>query len=336
MEIKELGEFAFIDRLTAAFTSDITCGIGDDAAVIDRGDHYELISSDLLLEGINFDLTYTPLRHLGYKSVVVAISDIAAMNGTPKYLTISLGLSKRFTVEMVEELYSGVKTACEDYNLSLIGGDTSSSLTGLTIAATAVGEVAKKKIAYRNGASETDLVCVTGDLGAALMGLKLLEREKYVLTGNNTEKPKLEGFEYPLGRTLKPRCRRDVIKKLDAMGIVPTSMIDISDGLASELLHICKKSECGVDIYIDRLPISPISEKLGEELNFDPLLAALNGGEDYELLFTVPLTMHDKIVAMEDVAIIGYVTNQASGAVLLTPDGSEIAIEAQGWKNKVN
>lgn len=331
MEIKELGEFAFVERLTNGFQSEITFGIGDDAAVIDRGDNYELVSSDILLEGIHFDLTYTPLRHLGYKSVVVAISDIAAMNGTAKYITVSLGLSARFTVEMTEELYSGVKIACEEYGVALIGGDTSSSLTGLTIAVTAMGEVAKEKITYRKGAAETDLICVSGNLGGALLGLKLLEREKYVLNGNNTEKPKFDGFEYALGRYLRPRHRRDIVKKLDAAGIVPTSMIDISDGLASELLHICKWSECGVDVYVDRLPISPNSEKLGEELNFDHLIAALNGGEDYELLFTVPVTMYEKIVAMEDVTIIGHVTNQASGAVLLTPDGSEIDIEAQGW-----
>lgn len=331
MEIKELGEFAFIDRLTAGFKSVVTKGIGDDAAVIERGDNYELISSDLLMEGIHFDLTYTPLRHLGYKSVVVAISDLLAMNGKADYLTISLGISGRFSVEMVEELYSGVKIACDEYGVALIGGDTTSSLTGLTIAMTAVGSVAKDKIVYRSGAQESDLVCVTGDLGAALLGVKLLEREKYVLNGNNVEKPKFDGFEYPLGRALKPRCRVDMIKKLDAAGIVPSSMIDISDGLASELLHICKQSECGVDIYLDRIPISPLSEKLAEELNFDHLISALNGGDDYELLFTVPVMMYDKIAAIPDVTVIGHITNQASGAVLLTPDGSELALEAPGW-----
>lgn len=333
MNIKELGEFAFIDRLTAGFKSSIVSGIGDDAAVIERGDVYELISSDTLLEGVNFDLTYTPLKHLGYKSVVVAVSDILAMNGTAKYITISLGLSAKFTVEMVEELYSGVKIACEECGVELIGGDTSPSLTGLTIAMTAIGEVAKDKITYRKGAVESDLVCVTGDLGAALLGLKLLEREKYVLDGNDVEKPKFDGFEYTLGRALRPRCRRDIIKNLAAAGIVPTAMIDISDGLASELLHLCKHSECGVDIYIERLPISPVSEKLGEELNFDYLISALNGGDDYELLFTVPVTEYDKIAVVNDVTIIGHVTNPASGAILLTPGGEEIAIEAQGWKN---
>lgn len=331
MNIQELGEFAFIDRLTTGFKSSVVSSIGDDAAVIERGERYELISSDIFLEGINFDLTYTPLKHLGYKSVVAAISDIAAMNGTAKYITIALGISAKFTVEMVEELYVGVKIACEEYDVELIGGDTSPSLTGLTIAMTAVGEVEKEKITYRKGACESDLVCVTGDLGAALLGLKLLEREKYVLDGNNVEQPKFDGFEYALGRSLRPRCRRDIIKSLDAAAIVPTAMIDISDGLASELLHICNHSQCGVDIYIDRLPISPVSEKLSEELNFDYLIAALNGGDDYELLFTVPVTDYDKIIKVNDITIIGHITNPASGAVLLTPDGSEIAIEAQGW-----
>ena len=331
MEIKELGEFAFIDRLTKDFKSTVNQGIGDDSAVIDRGDIFELVSSDILMEGINFDLVYTPLRHLGYKSVVVAISDIVAMNGTAKYITISLGISGRFSVEMLEELYDGVKIACEEYSVELIGGDTTSSLTGLTISLTAIGEVAKDKITYRKGAQDSDLVCVTGDLGAALLGLKLLEREKYVLEGNNVEKPKFDGYEYPLGRALKPRCRKDIIKKLDAAGIIPTSMIDISDGLASEILHITKASQCGADIHLDRIPISPISEKLGEELNFDHLISALNGGDDYELLFTIPVMMFDKISAISDVTIIGHITNISSGAVLLTPDGSELAIEAQGW-----
>ncbi len=333
MEIKELGEFAFIDRITKEFDNDIVTGIGDDAAVIDRGDKYELITSDILMEGINFDLTYTPLKHLGYKSVVVAISDIAAMNGTAKYITISLAISAKFTVEMVEELYSGVRFACKEYGVSLIGGDTSSSLTGVAISVTAIGEVDKDKITYRKGAKETDLVCVTGDLGAALLGLKLLEREKYVLNGNDTEKPKLEGFEYPLGRALRPRCRVDIIKKLDSVGIVPTSMIDISDGVASELLHICKSSGCGVDIYIDRLPIASESEKLGEELNFDPIISALNGGDDYELLFTVPVTEYEKVATIAGISVIGHISNMASGAKLLTPAGDEIDIEAQGWSS---
>ncbi len=331
MEIKELGEFAFIDRITEGFESEIVRGIGDDAAVVDRGDKYELISSDLLLEGINFDLTYTPLKHLGYKSVVVAISDIVAMNGVAKYLTISIGLSAKFTVEMVEELYSGVKLACSEYGVSLIGGDTSSSLTGLTISLTAIGEVAKERIVYRSGANETDLVCVTGDLGAALLGLKLLEREKYVLAGNGVEQPKLAGFEYPLGRVLRPRCRVDMIKKLESAGVMPSSMIDISDGLASELLHICKSSGCGVDIHIERLPIAAESEALGEELNFDPIISALNGGDDYELLFTVPLSEYEKVAVIAGVSIIGHICSSASGANLITPTGEQIAIEAQGW-----
>lgn len=331
MDIKELGEFKFIENLTSSFKTDAVKGVGDDAAVIDRGDYYELLSTDTLLEGIHFDLVYTPLKHLGYKAVVVAISDIVAMNGAPKYITVSLGLSSKFTVEMVEEIYAGICIACEKYHVSLIGGDTNSSLTGLSIGLTSIGEVAKDKITYRSGAKENDLVCVTGNLGAALLGVKLLEREKYVLNGNGVEKPKLEGFEYPLGRALRPNCRLDTIKKMAAAEIVPTSMIDLSDGLASDVLHICKQSDCGVDIHINRLPIAPESEKLAEELNFDTIISALNGGDDYELLFTVPVTEHDKIAKLGDISIIGYITGAANGAALITPDGQEIAIEAQGW-----
>ncbi len=331
MEIKELGEFAFVEKLTEGFDSDIVTGIGDDAAVIDRGDRYELVSSEIMMEGVDFDLTYFPLKHLGYKVVVVAISDIIAMNGVAKYITLSLALSAKFTVEMVEEIYSGVRVACKEYNISLIGGDTSASVTGLSIGVTAIGEVEKEKITYRGGAKETDLVCVSGDLGAALLGVKLLEREKYVLNGNDTEKPKLEGFEYPLGRALRPRCRVDMINRLSTIGIKPTSMIDISDGLASELLHICKKSQCGVEIYVDRLPISAESITLGEELNFDPIISALNGGDDYELLFTVPVSEYEKVLTIAGVSVIGHISSEGTGAVLLTPTGDEIAIEAQGW-----
>lgn len=331
MDIKELGEFKFIENLTKNFKTDAIKGVGDDAAVIDRGDFYELVSTDTLLEGIHFDLVYTPLKHLGYKAVVIAISDILAMNGTPKYITVSVGLSAKFTVEMVEEIYSGISIACEKYHVSLIGGDTNSSLTGLSIGLTAIGEVEKDKITYRSGAKENDLVCVTGNLGAALLGVKLLEREKYVLNGNGVEKPKLDGFEYPLGRTLRPNARLDTIKKMAAADVVPTAMIDLSDGLASDVLHICKQSDCGVDIHINRLPIAPESEKLAEELNFDTIISALNGGDDYELLFTVPVSEHEKIAKLGDVSIIGYITGAANGAALITPDGQEIAIEAQGW-----
>lgn len=335
MEIAELGEFAFIDRLTKPFELKIKSsvkGVGDDAAVIDTGDNYMLMSSDLLLEGVNFNLIYTPLKHLGFKSVVVGLSDIIAMNGRPSQIMINIGLSARFTVEQTEELYSGIKAACDLYNVDLVGGDTSASMTGLTISVTAIGSVDKSKIVYRSGAKPTDLICITGDLGAAYLGVRLLEREKRVLDGNTSSQPVFTGYEYPLERALKPSLRKDIIESLDNIGVTPTSMIDLSDGVASDLKQICKSSSVGARLFLDRIPISSKSFELGEELSVDPIVAALNGGEDYELLFTVPISKYDDIIKMGGIDIIGHITDSDSGVYLTTPDGSEIAITAQGWK----
>lgn len=335
MDISSLGEFRFIDRLTEGATcrrpSTVT-GIGDDAAVIERNsESYTLISSDMFLEGIAFDLTYTPLKHLGFKCVVAAAGDILAMNGTPEQITVSIGLSGRFTVEMADELYEGIRAACDKYDIDLVGGDTTSSMTGLSIAVTAIGSVAKDKIVYRGGGKNSDLLCVTGDLGAAFMGVKLLEREKRALHGNDGVAPQLEGFEYLLERQLHPLLRTDVIDALAESGIKPTAMIDISDGLASETLHLCRKSNAGARIYLDRLPISSKCFELGEQIGVDPVMAALNGGDDYELLFTVPVDRYEDVLRIGGIDVIGHLTAPEKGAALVTPDGSEIRLTAQGW-----
>ena len=330
-----MGEFRFIDRLTEAVSpvrASTVKGVGDDAAVIERdADSYTLISCDMFLEGIAFDLTYTPLKHLGFKCVVAAASDIAAMNGTTEQITVSIGLSSRFTVEMADELYEGIRAACGKYEIDLVGGDTSASMTGLGIAVTAVGSVAKDRIVYRSGGRENDLLCVTGDLGAAFMGVKLLEREKHALRGNEGVKPQLEGFEYLLERQLHPLLRTDVVEALADHGIKPTSMIDISDGLASEALHLCRRSEAGARIYLDRLPISSKCFELGEQIGIDPVMAALNGGDDYELLFTVPPDRYEDVLKVGGIDVIGHLTAPGKGAALVTPDGAEIALTAQGW-----
>ncbi len=335
MDISSLGEFRFIDRLTEGATcrrpSTVT-GIGDDAAVIERNsESYTLISSDMFLEGIAFDLTYTPLKHLGFKCVVAAAGDILAMNGTPEQITVSIGLSGRFTVEMADELYEGIRAACDKYDIDLVGGDTTSSMTGLSIAVTAIGSVAKDKIVYRGGGKNSDLLCVTGDLGAAFMGVKLLEREKRALHGNDGVAPQLEGFEYLLERQLHPLLRTDVIDALAESGIKPTAMIDISDGLASETLHLCRRSNAGARIYLDRLPISSKCFELGEQIGVDPVMAALNGGDDYELLFTVPVDRYEDVLRIGGIDVIGHLTAPEKGAALVTPDGSEIRLTAQGW-----
>ena len=335
MDISSLGEFRFIDRLTEGATcrrpSTVT-GIGDDAAVIERdSESYMLISSDMFLEGIAFDLTYTPLKHLGFKCVVAAAGDILAMNGTPEQITVSIGLSGRFTVEMADELYEGIRAACDKYDIDLVGGDTTSSMTGLSIAVTAIGSVAKDKIVYRGGGKNSDLLCVTGDLGAAFMGVKLLEREKRALHGNDGVAPQLEGFEYLLERQLHPLLRTDVIDALAESGIKPTAMIDISDGLASETLHLCRRSNAGARIYLDRLPISSKCFELGEQIGVDPVMAALNGGDDYELLFTVPVDRYEDVLRIGGIDVIGHLTAPEKGAALVTPDGSEIRLTAQGW-----
>ena len=337
-EIAELGEFGLIERLTKdiAVTNPTTVkGVGDDAAVMDfeNGNALVLLSSDMLLEGVDFDLTWFPLRHLGYKAVTVGASDILAMNGVPTQLTLSLGVSAKLSVEDLEEFYAGARTACEELGCDLAGGDTTASVTGLAIAVSVVGTVPREKIVYRGGACENDLICITRDLGAAYLGLHLLEREKRALAGVANPQPRFEGYEYLLERQLRPRARKDVIDALATEGIVPTSMIDISDGLASDLLQICRSSACGVRIYLDRLPIARESYALAEELHIDPVVAALNGGDDHELLFTVPLSAREQVTRLGlGIEIIGHITPATTGAALTTPDGSDIPLRAQGFK----
>ena len=335
-EISTLGEFGLIDHLTKNFASrnaSTLRGVGDDCAVIDNGGKRTLITTDLLLEGIHFDLRYVPLKHLGYKAVVVNLSDIYAMNGTPQQITVSLGISKRFTLEHIEELYAGIRLACEEYGVDLVGGDTSASVTGLLISVTAIGEADPDDIVYRNGAHDTDLVCVSGDLGAAYMGLQLLERERQVAEGvkDDTFQPDFAGKEYLLERQLKPEARRDVIAELRQLGIHPTAMMDVSDGLSSELLHICKASGVGCRIYEDRIPIDYQTAIQAEEFNMNLVTAAMNGGEDYELLFTVPLTDHEKVSQMKTARLIGRITKPELGPCLVTRDNQELPIRAQGW-----
>ena len=335
-EIATLGEFGLIDHLTEGIKpmhASTLKGIGDDAAVLSYpADKQVLVTTDLLLEGVHFDLVYTPLKHLGYKAAVVNFSDIYAMNGTPKQITVSLGVSKRFSVEDMEQLYAGIRLACEDYGVDIVGGDTTSSLTGLTISITCIGEADKDKVVYRNGAQETDLICVSGNLGAAYMGLQLLEREKKVLTGADKDvQPDFAGREYILERQLKPEARKDIIEKLAEAGIQPTSMMDISDGLSSELMHICKQSNKGCRVYEEHLPIDYQTAAMAEEFNMNLTTCALNGGEDYELLFTVPLACHEKIQEISDIRLIGHITKPELGCALITRDGQEFELKAQGW-----
>ena len=333
-EISTLGEFGLIDHLTGGlehYNSSTRRGVGDDAAVIDMGGRATLVTTDLLLEGIHFDLTYTPLKHLGYKSAMVNLSDIYAMNGTPRQLTVSLGISRRFCIEDIEELYAGIRLACKDHQVDIVGGDTTSSLTGLTISITCIGDAAHDEIVYRDGAKDTDLICVSGDLGAAYMGLQLLEREKAALKGNDDVQPDFAGREYILERQLRPEARRDIIAKLREAGVRPTAMIDISDGLSSELMHICKQSAVGCRIFEEHIPIDYQTAAMAEELNLNLTTCALNGGEDYELLFTVPIGDHEKIAAIEGVRMIGHITRPELGMALITRDGNEMELKAQGW-----
>lgn len=336
-EISELGEFGLIDRLTRDIelhNSSSKRGVGDDCAVLEYHDTEVLVSSDLLLEGVHFDLTYVPLKHLGYKAAIVNFSDIYAMNGTPRQITVSLGISKRFTVEHIDELYRGLKLACDIYGVDLVGGDTTASRQGLVISITCIGDAPKEKIVYRSGAKDTDLICVSGDLGAAYMGLQLLEREKVASSGRPDFVPEFGGKEYLIERQLKPEARKDIIAELDKAGIVPTSMMDISDGLSSELIHICKQSNTGCRIYEDRIPIDYQTAIMAEELNMNLVTAALNGGEDYELLFTVPLHCHDTVKDMKGIKIIGHMTRPELGCAMITRDGeSEIELKAQGFNH---
>ncbi len=334
-EISQLGEFGLIDHLTENLpvnNKSTLKGVGDDAAVM----HYEsdrdiLVTTDLLLENVHFDLTYVPLKHLGYKSAIVNFSDIYAMNGTPRQITVSLGISSRFTLEHIEELYAGIRHACERYGVDLVGGDTSASNQGLVISITCLGDALRDDIVYRDGAKPTDLICVSGDLGAAYMGLQLLEREKAASVGMKDFEPDFAGKEYLVERQLKPEARRDIIAALAAAGIKPTSMMDISDGLSSELLHICNASKVGCRVYEDRIPIDYQTAVMAEELNMNLVTAALNGGEDYELLFTVPLSKHADVEKIDGIKVIGYVTEQSQGCALITRDDTEIPLKAQGW-----
>ena len=333
-EISTLGEFGLIRHLTKDIQhvqSSTQKGIGDDAAVMNFGSKRVLMTTDLLLEGIHFNLEYVPLKHLGYKAAVVNFSDIYAMNATPTQITVSLGISKRFSVEDLEELYSGIRLACERYNVDLVGGDTSASMTGLTISITCLGTAAAKEIVYRNGAKVNDLICVTGNLGTAYMGLQLLERERIVMQANENATPAFEGREYLLERQLKPEARRDIIAKLHEAGIKPTAMMDISDGLSSELMHICTQSNVGCAVYEDKLPIDYQAAALAEEMNLNIVTCALNGGEDYELLFTCSLDDYEKLIPLEDVYLIGHITKPEYGINLIGRNGEEISLKAQGW-----
>lgn len=332
-ELSKLGEFGLISRLTQDIqlkNNSSKLGIGDDAAVICSNKNI-VVTTDMLVEGIHFDLIYTPLKHLGYKSVVVNLSDIFAMNAKPTQIVISIAVSAKFSVEALEQFYQGVKLACERYSVDIVGGDTTSSITGLTISITAIGEVETEKITKRSGAKINDIICVSGDLGAPYFGLQLLEREKKVYKDTGGSQPKLEGYDYVLERFLKPEARKDIIKKLDETGIVPTSMIDISDGLSSELMHICKESKAGCRIYEDKIPINEATANIAKEFDIEPMMAALNGGEDYELLFTVNIKDIKKVHEMQDVSIIGNITEEKEFANMITRAGTFIELKAQGW-----
>lgn len=331
-EISEYGEFGLIKHLTKDLKHvqpSTKKGVGDDCAVMDFGGESKvLMTTDMLLEGIHFNLEYVPLKHLGYKAAVVNLSDIYAMNGTPTQMTVSLGISKRFSVEDLEALYSGIRLACERYGVDLVGGDTCSSMTGLTISITCLGIAKEDEIVYRNGAKENDLICVTGNLGTAYMGLQLLERERIA----NSAKPDFEGKEYLLERQLKPEARRDIIARLREAGIKPTAMMDVSDGLSSELKHICSQSNVGCAVYEDKLPIDYQAAALAEEMNLNIVTCALNGGEDYELLFTCDIKDYEKLVPIEDVYLIGHITKPEYGCQLVGRNGEELPLQAQGWK----
>ena len=335
IELAEIGEFGLIKRITARakIKNDSTLtGVGDDCAVLDFQNKRVVVTTDLLTEGVHFNLVYVPLKHLGYKAVSVNVSDICAMNAVPRQITVSIAISSKFTVEAIDELYAGIHLACENYGVDLVGGDTTSSLTGLTISVTAIGEAEESELVYRNGAKQTDLLCVTGDLGGAYMGLQLLERENELFRLNPTVQPQLSGYDYILARQLKPEARVDMKEVFKVLDVKPTSMIDISDGLSSEILHLCEDSGVGCRLYEERLSFDPQVQKLAEEMHMNPLVAALNGGEDYELLFTIPVTEHDKVRNHPDITVIGHMTGKEEGSLLVTSGGlQEIPLTAQGW-----
>lgn len=333
-DLEQLGEFGLISYLTkncALKQKSTLKGVGDDAAVLDPQGKKMLVSTDMLLEGIHFDLAYTPLKHLGYKAIQVNLSDIYAMNAIATQVTVSIGLSSRFPLEAVEELYEGIYLACEKYNVDLIGGDTTSSKQGLVISVTSIGYADEKDITYRNGAEEGDLICVSGDLGGAYTGLQLLEREKLIYLENPKIQPDLEGKDYIVERQLKPEARKDVVELLKEIEVKPTSMIDVSDGLASEILHICKQSDKGCNLYEEKIPLDPMTYDTAREFNLDPTICALSGGEDYELLFTVKQADYDKIKFKMDISIIGYITEPSAGCNLITKSGVVHPLTAQGW-----
>lgn len=343
-DISTLGEFGLIDRMTEGLelrNASTLRGVGDDCAVLQYSSEAAdprrlLVTTDILMEGIHFDLTYTPLKHLGYKAAMVNLSDVYAMNGTPRQLLVSIAVGRRFKVEHLDELYAGIRLACERHGVDIVGGDTTTSLTGLAISITCIGEAQAEDIVYRSGAKDTDLICVSGNLGAAYMGLQLMEREKRIFESQKSNpetaaQPDFSGREYLIERLLKPEARRDIIQRLHEAGIRPTSMMDISDGLSSEAMHICKQSHTGCRIYEERIPIDYQTAVTAEEFNMNVYTAALNGGEDYELLFTVPLTDHEKVEQLDDIKVIGHITRPELGAKLITRDGNEFDLKAQGW-----
>lgn len=335
VELAELGEFGLIKRVTEQIklkNESTVKGVGDDCAVLSYPGKRIVVTTDLLTEGVHFNLVYVPLKHLGYKAVSVNLSDICAMNAIPRQITVSLALSSKFTLEAIDDLYAGIHLACEHYGVDLVGGDTTSSLTGLTISITAIGEADEADLVYRNGAKPTDLLCVTGDLGGAYLGLQLLERENELFRLNPTVQPQLSGYDYILGRQLKPEARTDMREVFRALNVKPTSMIDISDGLSSEILHLCEASNVGCRLYEERLGFDGQTQKMADEINLNPLVAALNGGEDYELLFTLSVNEHDKVRNHPDITIIGHMTRKEEGAMLVTAGGvQEIPLQAQGW-----
>jgi len=336
-DISELGEFGIIDQLTKGIelrNASSILGVGDDAAVIDAGnDEFLLVSTDTLIEGVHFNLMYMPLKHLGYKAVAVNVSDICAMNGKAEQITVSIAVSNRFSLEALEELYAGIKLACTEYEVDLVGGDTTSSISGLMISITAIGRVKKEEVVYRSGAKEFDLLVVSGDLGGAYMGLQLLEREKDVFKSNPAIQPDLDGHDYIMQRQLKPEARVDVVKYLKELGVKPTSMIDISDGLASEVLHLCKASQVGCHVYDEKIPIDAKTSMTAIDFNLDPSTCALNGGEDYELLFTIKQSDFEIIQSNPNFSIIGHMTNAADGTYFVDKNGSAVTLKAQGWKH---
>ena len=333
-ELSDLGEFGLIDHITKHIEltqSSTIKGVGDDAAILNFSDEQVVVSTDLLLEGIHFDLAYVPLKHLGYKAIMVNLSDIFAMNAHPTQVLVSIGLSNRFSLEAIEEIYQGMHIACKRYGVDLVGGDTSASKQGLVISVTAIGKQSAEKITKRDTAQINDLICVTGDLGAAYMGLQLLEREKNVYLSNPQIQPDLEGYDYIVERQLKPEARKDMVELFQERNLIPTSMIDVSDGLASEILHLCKASNVGVNIYEEKIPIDPMTYESARSFNLDPTVCALSGGEDYELLFTIKQSDFEKIKNNPDISIIGHITQASEGAQLISKSGNQHNITAQGW-----